>query len=58
MEMEEEKNNEKANITDSDGNDVYFGDTFWAYIMRPSAVPHAQSDVINRIQSILNSIKE
>jgi len=29
---------EKANIKDSYGNDVYFGDTFWAYMMRPSAV--------------------
>jgi len=28
---------EKANITDKDGNHIYFGDTFWAYIMQPSA---------------------
>ena len=31
--------NMKANIKDSDGRDVYFGDTFWAYMMIPSSSP-------------------
>ena len=37
---------EKANIKDSDGNVVYFGDTFWAYIMRPSAVAPTKVTVV------------
>ena len=37
---------EKANVKDSDGNDVYFGDTFWAYMMRPSAVAPTKVTVV------------
>ena len=37
---------EKANIKDSNRNDVYFGDTFWAYMMRPSAVPPTKVTVV------------
>ena len=38
--------NMKANIKDSDGRDVYFGDTFWAYMMIPSSSPPTLDTVV------------
>ena len=41
----------KANITDSNGNDVYFGDEFIAQMVVPSVWPGTRVKVVEDVKS-------